>query len=61
MFALFEKETGKQLCKAHSTVAAVKVEAFEAKHAFHASPDFPGDIGGLFLNNNVEIREIPNE
>ena len=58
-YAIFKNE--KQVTKAHSTKKAAIVEAFEAKMASYAFPDYIGDKGGLFLNNGYKLQEVNND
>lgn len=59
MYAIFKDD--KQVTKAHSTKEAAMVEAFEAKLACYAYPDFPGDKGGLFLDDGCTLKELDND
>ena len=56
MYAIFKDD--KQVTKAHSTREAAMVEAFEAKLAYYASPDFPGDKGGFGLYDGYKLKEV---
>ena len=55
MYALFKDD--KQISKAHTTQAAVIIEAYERKFVTSCSSDFMGEDADV-LDDGIEIREV---